>query len=191
MNSIDLKNNDNVIRDNLNLVGAATIASWHGWDYVILAISQIKVTSGIDVIFHIVGDGPEKKNLTALAEKLGIMSNVIFYGMQQRVMVQTIYSMCQLGVGTFNWKQIEIKEASPLKYREYSAVGLPFLYSTFDPDYDDSDVAFLIDQDNLVVDLADKILEIIRINNLPTPIMCREYALKKLDFSKKINAIFL
>ena len=191
VNGLDLKSNSNVIGDNLNIVGAATIASWHGWDYVIHAISQIKRTTGVDVIFHVVGDGPEKKNLTALAEKLGIMSNVIFYGMQSRDMVQSIYSICQLGVGTFNWKQIAIKEASPLKYREYSAVGLPFLYSTFDPDYDDTDVAFLIGEDDLVVDLADKLLKIIRNNNLPTPIMCREYAYKKLDFTKKINDIFL
>jgi glycosyltransferase involved in cell wall biosynthesis len=191
VNSLDLKSNNNVIVDNLNIVGAATIASWHGWDYVIHAISQIKRTTGVNIIFHIIGDGPEKKNLTALAEKLGILSNVIFYGMQSRDMVQSIYNICQLGIGSFNWKQIAINEASPLKYREYSAVGLPFLYSTFDPDYDEADVAFLIGEDDLVGNLANKLLKIIRNNNLPTPTMCRQYAYKQLDFTNKINDIFL
>ena len=89
------------------------------------------------------------------------------------------------------YMHIALKEASPLKYREYSAVGLPFLYSTFDPDYEDADIAFLIGEDDLVGGLANKLLKIIRNNNLPTPITCRQYAYKQLDFTNKINDIFL
>lgn len=190
VNSLDIKQNSNTIQGRLNIVGAATIASWHGWDYVLHAISRLKRLKSIDVIFHVVGDGPENCNLASLAEQLDIRENVIFHGMQSREMVQSIYNICQLGVGTFRWKQIGIKEASPLKYREYSAVGLPFIYTTFDPDYTDTDVAIMIDEDNVIDDLTEKLLVIIQNNNLPTPITCRKYALEKIDFSRKVNDLF-
>ena len=187
---MEVKTHSNTINENLNIVGAATIASWHGWEYVIRARAKIKLATGMNVIFHVIGDGPEKNNLIKLSETLNIESNIIFYGMKPRRLVHSIYNICQLGVGTFNWKQLEITEASPLKYREYSSVGLPFLYSTLDPDYENTDVAFLIDEDDPVANIKDQLLKIIKSNNLPSPKECNEYALQNLDFSKKLNDLF-
>ena len=190
VNDLNMKQESNVIKNKLNIVGAATLASWHGWDDVLQAISNVKEQGGVEVIFHVIGDGPEKNNLMALAETLNVKKNVIFYGMQSRTAVQSIYNLCQLGVGTFKWNEIALTEASPLKYREYTSVGLPFVYSTYDADYDNTNVAIMINEHDVTNDLTQKLLEIIHNNNLPTPIECRQYAYEKLDFSNKIDDLF-
>ena len=187
---VPLKGTDNKINGSLDICGAATIASWHGWDLVIRAIAKITAAKKFDVVFHVVGDGPEKSNLMELADELGVSKNIIFYGMLNRKNVFEIYSLCQLAVGTFNWSEISVFEASPLKYREYSCAGLPFLYSTFDPDYHESDVATMISGDDMVDCLVQHILKIIEKNSLPCPEECRNYAYAHLDFSKKIDVIF-
>lgn len=190
VNDLSLKACDNVIRDTLNIVGVATIAIWHGWDQVLYAISKIPSDLKKGLVFHVVGDGPEKEKLVALSSNLGITQNVIFYGMLPREKIIEIYDISQLAVGTLNWKGISVKEASPLKYREYSSVGLPFLYSTYDPDYVNTDVAILIDDGNVANSLEENIIKIIDKNLLPSPTQCRQYAVENLDYSRKIIEIF-
>ena len=52
---MEVKTHSNTINENLNIVGAATIASWHGWEYVIRARAKIKLATGMNVIFHVIG----------------------------------------------------------------------------------------------------------------------------------------
>ena len=186
--AIKMKSSSNKIDGSLSLVGVATIARWHGWEIVLNVISELKI-EGYRILFHLVGDGPEKNNLQNLAERLKIQDQVIFHGMLNSNQLENIYENSQLGVGTLDWNSIGVSEASPLKYREYLSAGLPFFYDTFDPDFSETNlVSFRVKgKQNEIKKL---LKDIMKKNNLPTPSYCRTFAEEKLDFSEKNKLIF-
>lgn len=71
--------------------------------------------------FLIVGDGPDKKQLEELAEKLGIDRSVIFTGMVNPCDVQEYYQLADVFVSA------STSETQGLTYIEAAANGLPLL----------------------------------------------------------------
>ncbi len=74
-----------------------------------------------ELTFLIVGDGPDKNHLEALAEKLGIQQHVIFTGMVEPSTVQQYYQMADIFVSA------STSETQGLTYIEATANGLPLL----------------------------------------------------------------
>ena len=74
-----------------------------------------------DLVFLIVGDGPDKQALEKLAADLGIADNVIFTGMVAPDDVQKYYQLGDLFVGA------STSETQGLTYVEAAANGLPLL----------------------------------------------------------------
>ena len=95
---------------------------WHG-------VSDIvrfgELNSDIDV--HIVGDENESTS-----------PNIFFYGTLQNSEYREIASKCVAGIGTLNLSAKQMEEASPLKVREYLAMGLPVITRYRDVDLDPS-----------------------------------------------------
>ena len=95
---------------------------WHG-------VSDIvrfgELNSDIDV--HIVGDENESTS-----------PNIFFYGSLQTSEYHEIASKCVAGIGTLNLSAKQMEEASPLKVREYLAMGLPVITRYRDVDLDPS-----------------------------------------------------
>ena len=94
--------------------------SWHG-------IQQM-VDFGIsnpDVDIHIVGELIKSSQ-----------SNLYFYGNLDRDVYKAIAAKCVAGVGTLNLATKSMEEASPLKVREYLALGLPVILKYKDTDLD-------------------------------------------------------
>jgi hypothetical protein len=108
---------------NLSLLFVGTPRQpWHG-------VSDIvrfgELNSDIDV--HIVGDEGESSS-----------PNIFFYGTLQISEYREIASICVAGVGTLNLSAKQMAEASPLKVREYLALGLPVITRYRDVDLDPS-----------------------------------------------------
>lgn len=80
-----------------------------------------------DIDVHIVGDEGESTS-----------PNVFFYGTLQTSDYYKIASLCVAGVGTLNLSAKQMEEASPLKVREYLAMGLPVITRYRDVDLDPS-----------------------------------------------------
>lgn len=80
-----------------------------------------------DINVHIVGEQGEPSS-----------PNVFFYGTLQASEYHEIASMCVAGVGTLNLSAKQMEEASPLKVREYLAMGLPVITRYRDVDLDPS-----------------------------------------------------
>ena len=73
------------------------------------------------LIFLIVGDGPDKRNMEILTSNLGIGSNVIFIGMVEPSQVQEYYQLADVFVSA------STSETQGITYIEAAANGLPLL----------------------------------------------------------------
>ncbi|NCO69852.1 MULTISPECIES: glycosyltransferase [Shewanella] len=182
------KNQPNWPSAELRLIAVGTIAAWHGWDKILNIIYEIKNSPWHEysIKFTVVGDGPDLKLLKDLVKKYGISDSVIFTGHLDGQDLLAEYEKSHIAVGSLGWDRIGVDIASPLKYREYLAVGIPFVYMTKDVDFDeDSRVAILVkSSDELKLFLLN-----MKAFSLPAPSMCREYAKENLDFSKKVMEI--
>jgi hypothetical protein len=96
---------------------------WHGIEQLI----EFGI-SNPDIDIHIVGE---------LAE--ASQPNLYFYGNLRRESYKAIATKCIAGVGTLNLALKNMEEASPLKVREYLALGLPVISRYKDTDLDASE----------------------------------------------------
>lgn len=87
----------------------------------LLVFFKEAVTQNPQLIFLIVGDGPDKPRLEKLAEKLEIRNHVIFTGMVEPSQVQKYYQLADLFVSA------STSETQGLTYIEAAANGLPLL----------------------------------------------------------------
>jgi glycosyltransferase involved in cell wall biosynthesis len=94
---------------------------WQGFDRVV-RLAQLRP----DWTFEIVGTEAE----------LEAPANVSWLGPQDRAGVMAALARADVGIGTLALHRKQLHEASPLKVREYLAVGLPVLYAYVDPDAD-------------------------------------------------------
>jgi len=102
----------------LFFVGSAN-QPWHGVEELIDFARAHR-----DINVHIVGDTRDLHE-----------SNLFFYGNLELTQYRSIANMCQAGVGTLNLKSKNMAEASPLKVREYLALGLPVILKYQDTDF--------------------------------------------------------
>ncbi len=68
-------------KDYINIVSVARLSKEKGINRGVIAVREA-ITSGLNVKYHIVGDGIELQSLKGLCKELKIEENVIFYGNQ-------------------------------------------------------------------------------------------------------------
>jgi glycosyltransferase involved in cell wall biosynthesis len=123
-NSINLERIDPLGHRDGNSRGLFFVGSpsqpWHG---VSELIDFAKDYPEIEV--HIVGESQAE-----------MPENVFFYGKLTQSEYRDIAKKCIAGVGSLNLSVNRMIEASPLKVREYLALGLPVILKYRDPDFD-------------------------------------------------------
>lgn len=87
----------------------------------LLKLFSIAVTKYDNLVFLIVGDGPDKERLEKLSDELGVSDHVIFTGMVAPSEVQEYYQMGDIFVSA------STSETQGLTYIEAAANGLPLL----------------------------------------------------------------
>lgn len=182
------KNSVNKEKNLINLIAVGAIASWHGWDKVIEAIGDCKkIDPNLVINFKIIGSGEYEKNLKNLVNKLGLDKEILFLGMKSKDQLIDLYAESDIGIGTLAWGNIGVNMASPLKHREYLVNGIPFIYSTDDPDISEkSKFAYKMNPNK--EDLINFFLNIKYIK-LPKKNECRQYCENNMDFKEKIPKI--
>lgn len=127
--AITLRNPKNQ-SDEIRLIAVAALARWHGYDRLLEGLGQYYQGSGErKIIFHIVGDGPVKKEYEEIVKRYGLQNHVIFYGMVYGQDLDGLYDMCDIGVENLGFHRCGVTYSSTLKSREYGAKGLPFITS--------------------------------------------------------------
>jgi glycosyltransferase involved in cell wall biosynthesis len=97
-------------------------APWHGVDKLV-SLAGLRPTWQFDIV--------------GLAdEHLPSPPNVTWHGTLERTAVLDVMARADVGIGTLALHRKAMDEASPLKVREYLAVGLPVIYGYTDPDAD-------------------------------------------------------
>lgn len=177
--------------DLIILIGVGTIAKWHGYDRIIRAIKDLKddIDYNIEIRFNIIGEGPEVINLQKIVKSFGLSNQIKFFGMLYEDELYSHYENAHFGIGSLGWSRVGVKEASPIKVREYLAAGLPVITATEDPDFDDNLPLFHRVSDGEEIESIIIFFKNIKSIIMPTPLDCRLYAENKLDFKVKVKRI--
>ena len=115
--------------ETLNFIAVANLMFHHRYDKVLRGMAEYLKQQDADqrLRFHIVGDGPEKKNLANLTNELELSKYVFFHGIQTGDNLMELYKQADLGLVEF--EQItdsnRIAIIDCLKYSEYCSIGLP------------------------------------------------------------------
>lgn len=112
----------------INLIEVSASLKWHGYDRLLEGMGKYYKNGGKrNIMFHIVGDGPEIPKYKAIVKDYGIEDHVIFYGNKTGKDLDDIYDKCELGVEVLGMYRKNLKVSSSLKSREYFAKGLPII----------------------------------------------------------------
>lgn len=143
--------------------------SWHGVDKV---LEFAEKTIGMTQI-HIIGiDRPP-----------GFLpSNIRYYGYCDFETYKDIVSSCHIAIGTLGLHRKKMKEASPLKVREYLALGYPTIIAYDDTAFLEKDFSFLLklpNNENNVKDNINIIVDFIVKNK--NVVVSKEEIIKSID----------
>lgn len=145
---------------------------WHGIDKI-----EELAKRAVDFDFHFIGD-------TGVNTK-----NTKYYGYQEKEKVNEIISKCDVAFSTMSLHVKNMDEASPLKSRQYLALGIPLIYAYNDTDLiGDEDFALKIENHELnVKQNEEKIIEFIWkcFQNTDLRNKARTFAQDKLDVNIK------
>lgn len=179
-------------KNTFQMIGVANTAKWHAFDRVLHGIATyIETTNNRrNIRFVIAGEGQAKKSLENLSHQLNIKQNVIFTGFIKGKDLDALFDQSNVAVSALGLFRTNLKEASALKSREYTARGIPFITTGIDIDFEPSpDFVYNVANDETEIDIA-KIIQwyqnLALEENLSERI--RKYASDKLDFKNKFSA---
>lgn len=123
----DLPLEDKRSQDVPELLFVANFAPWHGLDILLKEVAK----SQDNFILHLVGKVPD--DLMALTKDPRIQ----VHGAMNQQQIIALSAQCWVGLSSFALKRNEMKQACPLKVREYLMLGLPVYGDYQDVFYDD------------------------------------------------------
>ena len=125
-------------QNRIHMIAVGKWNTWHGLDRLILGIRDY-VESGknreFPVYLDVVGEGTDLINYQNLVSKYNLQEVVTFHGLRSGNELDEIYREADVGVGSLGIHRIGLKEASPLKHREYAVRGLVMVLAGNDPDF--------------------------------------------------------
>ncbi|MDO9178523.1 MAG: glycosyltransferase [Agitococcus sp.] len=182
-----------LLNDQIVFVSVANVANWHGYDRLIRGVFDYNKTSSgnLKAKFILIGDGGELNSLKKLVDSLDLKNFVEFVGVKVGSDLQRYYEMAHIAVASLALHRKNIDIASELKAREYTSVGIPFLMTAKDYDFD-RDVNFIyhLSSSEEPIDISAIVHWYRELHfNHQEILKMRDYALKYLDFSAKIRQI--
>lgn len=132
MNGIDLDENPLRVREReerrIVLIGVSSLLFWQGYERIIEGIYDYYKKGGQwDLVFKIVGEGPEKAAYKTLVEKYQLQQRVEFYGWLEGQELDRQYGLADIAVSSLGRYKSEIQHITPIKGAEYCARGIPFI----------------------------------------------------------------
>lgn len=107
---------DNAAKDVLTLGFVGFVRDWHGLDGVVRSIADRDSAPRLQLL--VVGEGPARPALEALATELGIAERVRFTGLSAREAIPRLVAQFDIAL-----QPASVPYASPLKVFEYMAAG--------------------------------------------------------------------
>lgn len=116
----------------IHLIAVAVINVWHGYDRLIEGMKYYYQTNPNRTVYlHIVGDNDNKGSLRykALVQEYGLEKYVVFHGFCSGETLDKLYDQADLAIGPLGFHRVNVHYVTPIKLAEYSARGIPFIYS--------------------------------------------------------------
>jgi hypothetical protein len=166
-------------------------SAWHGVDRLVRSLTAYRGTTRLEL--HLVGNLGVSSDLATNGPSLRIVS----HGMLTGVALDELLRTMTLAVGTLGLHRKGLDEASPLKIREYTARGIPFILAHRDPDLDslpeDQRFFLRVSNDEQLIDL-DQVLsfaERIAAAEVDSSLSAqmRSYALEHMDWRGKMDRL--
>lgn len=121
--------------DEIHCLALASMSRWQGYDRFIKGIFDYKKNGGKQkIVLHLAGsegDG-SLQQWKELSNFYHLENEVIFEGSVYGANLDSLVNLCDLGIGTLGGYRKNMGNSSTLKIREYTARGLPFIYSVKD-----------------------------------------------------------
>lgn len=114
------------------LLFVANFAPWHGLDILLKSIAQSKG----DFVLHLVGKVPNQQLALTKDPRIRV------HGHLNQQQIQSLSAQCWIGLASFALFRNKMRQACPLKVREYLMLGLP-VYGDYQ-DIFDCDVPFFM-----------------------------------------------
>lgn len=188
--SIKLKNHLNKNYSQINLIGVAEIHPWHGFDRVIIGLSEYyKTNPKIKVQFNIVGEGDhnEIEKLKRITVQKGMDDYVIFHGTKFGKELDELFDLADMGIASLARHRSNITYIKTLKNREYAARGIPFVYSEIDEDFENMPYIIKAPANEEPLNIQ-RIIDFYKGNNL-TPSQIRSSIEKDLSWESQMKKV--
>ena len=174
--------------ERINLIFVQSVMStWSGFDRLLFGVANYR--GGEKVRLKVVGS--TGKYYEDMVIKLGIEDRVVFYGPKFGVELDTLFNDAHIAVGTLGEHRNQLKQATPLKVREYFARGIPVIISYDDEDIKDNfSYVLRFPADESPIDVC-RIVDFVKrlyvnesgVENMTNEI--REYAKQHMDYKPK------
>lgn len=178
----------------LHLLGVSNLQISHGYDRIIRAIIKWNTMQpAYKVVFHIVTGNASQAVLDSYLELVHnnhIEPYVFFEKQMNTEQLYSIFSACDLAVGSLGAYRVGLTHASPLKLREYCLAGMPFIYSCIDKDFPiDLPFCFYVSNDDSIDDIINVFSEFPKRRESFTDESIRQYAIDNLNYTKKLHEL--
>lgn len=160
--SIPLKKKRKADKD-IHLIAVAVINIWHGYDRLIEGLKDYYNKDPQKKIYlHIVGDGndPESKKYREMVNKYNLNDFILFYGFKKGDELNELFDRADFAVGSIGVHRIGLTHTNPIKFGEYSARGIPFLYSGIYDLFENQSFIYKVPNDETPIDVK-QLLEFI------------------------------
>lgn len=139
----------------IKFTSVSNCSFWHGIDRFLISLEKYGQNKQLkNIIFNIIGEGPESEKLKEIVEKSKFLRKiVIFHGFKTGKDLEKIYNETDIGIGSLGIHRIALKEVQPLKNREYTAKGLPFIIGFNDPDFEESKYVYKVTNNEGIIDI--------------------------------------
>lgn len=195
VDEINFNNKIPAFNDTLHILGLGNPRTWHAYERVLEGFKNYyKSPQSIKAIFEIVGQGGDLDKYQELVKQYGIEEYVSFHGFQTGKELDEIAEKCHVGIASLGMHRINVAngEASPLKSREFTARGLPFVTGYYDKGFPkDFPFIFNILSDETPLDITALLTfyQNIRQEHANYKEEMRKYALENLDWSIKMKVV--
>jgi len=141
------------------LIAVATMNKWHGYERVIKGLADYYANNGTqNIIFRLVGEGPESDKYYQLVEQYKLQGHVEFLGSLEGRGLDSLYDKVDIAIGTLATYKMKVVSAAPIKLRDYCARGIPFIYAYDDLSFSGKEeYALKISNNNRPVDMKEVI----------------------------------
>ena len=133
----------------------ANIQIWHGFDRILKGLHSYLAKNSTNITIDLYGHGDELDNVMYLTNKLSLDEKVRFHKFTNFDFFKRNVNKWDFGISSLGLHRIKINDASPLKSRDYLSIGLPFVTTFNDKNFDNYDFAFQVSSDESPLDFEE------------------------------------